>query len=326
MSPNKFSPTRRSVLAAAAVAAVSPMLHAQAFPAKAIKIVVPYSAGGGLDLIARAVGERMSRRLNQPVIVENRVGANGVIATEAVAKSPPDGYTLVVGVPATIVINPNLYKLNFEPIKDLQAVAPLVVAQFVLVTAPSTGIESLQQFLRSAKATPGKYSFASYGNGSAPHLAGQMLKNFAGLDLVHVPYKGSSTALPDVISGRVSVLFDVVGNVQQHVQSGALKVLASAGERAPAQFPGTPVLKDSFPGFTMDGWVGLFAPSATPAQVVQQLNAAARDALASPELDKKFRELGFDVTPGAAKQFQDLAQRDSVEYARLIRSAGLKVE
>lgn len=314
-----------AALAAIALAALG-SAQAQPGPTRPVKIIVPYAAGGGLDLIARAVGERLSRQLKQPVIVENRTGANGVIATEAAAKSTPDGTTLVIGVPATIAINPGLYKLSFDPLKDLQPIAPVAVAHFVLATGSGSGIDSVQQLLAQAKAAPGKYSFASYGNGSAPHLAGQMLKSLTGLDLVHVPYKGSSAALPDVITGRVSVIFDVVANVQPHAQAGTLKVLAAAGDRVPPQFPAAPLLKNTVPGLSVDGWVGLFAPAGVPPAAAQQLGAAVRTALADPDLVRRLTELGFEVTPGTAQQLQETVRRDTATYGRLIQAAGLRME
>ncbi|MBG9390502.1 Bug family tripartite tricarboxylate transporter substrate binding protein [Caenimonas aquaedulcis] len=300
--------------------------HAQAYPNKPIRLLVPYAAGGGLDLIARAVGERLSRLLKQPVLVDNRTGANGVVATEAAAKSAADGYTLVLGVPATIVINPGIYKLSFDPMRDLQPVAQLAVAHFLVATAPDSGIESLGQLIALAKASPGKYSFASYGSGSAPHLAGQMLRTLTDIDLVHVPYKGSSAALPDVMTGRVSVIFDVVSNIQPHAAAGKLKVIAAASERVPPQFPKAPLTRSVVPGLSIEGWVGVFAPSATPAAIVNQLNASLKTVLADPELERRLTELGFEVTPTTAQRLQETLRHDHAMYAKAIQAAGLKVE
>jgi tripartite-type tricarboxylate transporter receptor subunit TctC len=314
-------------MVAACIAGVCRGAGAQApFPAKPLKIVVPYAPGGGLDLVARAAAERMAREIKQPVIVENRTGANGVIATEAVAKSPADGYTLVIGVPATVAINPGLYKMSFDPQKDLQPIAQLALAHFVLVTGANSGITSLPQLVAQAKANPGKFSFASYGNGSAPHLAGQMLRNLAGADLIHVPYKGSNAALPDVITGRVNVMFDVVGNLQPHVQAGTLRVLAAAGGHVPPQFPEVPLASSVLPGLALDGWVGLFAPAGTPQSVVQQLNGAVRLALEDPGLAKRLGEMGFEVQVTSPAQLQDTVKRDTATYARLIQTAGLRIE
>lgn len=317
---------RRQFVLAACAAAFAQGAFAQGFPTKPLKIVVPYGAGGGLDLVARAVGERVGRELKQPVIVENRTGANGVIATEAVAKSPADGYTLVVGVPATIAINPGLYKLTFDPQKDLQPIAQLALAPFVLVTAANSGIGSLQELVAQAKANPGKFSFASYGNGSAPHLAGQMLRSLTGADLVHVSYKGSNAALPDVITGRVNVMFDVVANVQPHVQTGSLRVLAAAGARVPPQFPQVPLASAVVPGLSLDGWVGLFAPAGTPPAIVQQLYASVQSALGDAALVKRLTDMGFEVQVAAPQQLQDTVRRDTKTYARLIQAAGLRME
>jgi tripartite-type tricarboxylate transporter receptor subunit TctC len=318
---------RRSILLAAAAEAFGrSALAAEDFPTKPIRVVVPYGAGGGLDLITRAVGERMSRELKQPLLVDNRTGANGMIATEAVAKAPADGYTLLVGVPSTIAINRSLYKSSVDTLRDLRAVSRFAVAHFVLATAPSSDIASVEQLVAQAKAKPGKLSFASYGNGSAPHLAGQMLRSSTGIDLVHVPYKGSNAALPDVIKGRVTLIFDTVGNIQPYVASGQLKVLAAAGERVPPQFAKAPLLSASVPGLTVEGWVGLFAPSATPPAVVRQLNSAAAAALADAQLSSRLTEMGFEVAPSSAQQLQDLCRSDADKYARAIQAAGLRME
>jgi tripartite-type tricarboxylate transporter receptor subunit TctC len=313
-------------LATAAAAIGGTAFAAEEYPSKPIRVVVPYAAGGGLDLISRAVGERMSRQLKQPLIVDNRTGANGVIATEAVAKSAPDGYTLLVGVPATIAINRSLYKSNVDTLRDLRAVSRLAVAHFVLATAPPSGITSLEQLLAQSKANPGKYSFASYGNGSAPHLAGQMLRTIAGIDVVHIPYKGSTAALPDVIQGRVTFIFDTVGNVAPYVASGQLKVLAAAGERVPPQLPGVPLLSATVPGLTLEGWVGMFVPAATPNPVVQQLSGAASAALGDAQLAARLGEMGFQVAPSTPQELQDLCRTDAEKYAKAIQAAGLRME
>ena len=258
-----FHSAGRAMLVAALV--LAGVAYAQAYPAKPVRLLVPYAAGGGIDLIARSVGAPLSERLKQPVLAENKPGANGVLATQEAVRSAPDGYTLLLGVPATIAINPSVYKLKFDTLKDLQPVAALAVARFVIVTAADSGIDSLPQLISKAKAEPGKYSFASYGNGSASHLAGQMLNVLAGIETSHIPYKGSAAALPDVMSGRVTFMFDVVANVQPHVRSGSLKVIAVAGEQRLPQFPDTPTAKSILPGLSIDGWVGLFAPAGTPA-------------------------------------------------------------
>lgn len=323
---SRFAQIARALLLVSACLMSMGHAVAQPYPSKPIRILVPYAAGGGLDLIGRAVGERLSRQLKQPVLVENRTGANGVIATEAAAKSPADGYTLVLGVPATIVVNPSIYKLSFDPLRDLQPVAKLAVAHFVLATAPDSGIDSLAQLIAQAKAGPGKLSFASYGNGSAPHLAGQMLRTMAGIDLVHVPYKGSNAALPDVMTGRVSVIFDVVSNVQPQAQAGKLKVIAAAGEHVPPQFPNAPLASSVVPGLAIEGWVGIFAPSGTPTAIVQQINASLKIVLADADLNRRLTEMGFEVTATTSQQLQDTVKRDHAMYTKAIQAAGLRIE
>lgn len=299
---------------------------AEPYPGKPIRVLVPYTAGGGVDLIARAVAERLGRRLKQPVIIENKPGANGVLATQEVARSAADGYTLVIGVPATIAINPSLYKLSFDPIKDLRPVAQLAIARFVIVTAPGSGIQSLQQLIAQAKANPGKYSYASYGNGSAPHLAGQMLMTTAGIDINHIPYKGSTAALLDVIAGRVTFMFDVVANVQQHVQAGTLKVIAAAGDQPPPQFPHAPVAKSVVPGLALDGWVGVFAPAGTPAPIVDRLSTEVNAVLKEQDLKRRLTDLGFDVAGSTPEQLLETIRKDRSTYTKAVQDAGLRNE
>lgn len=302
------------------------LARAETYPEKPIRFLVPYSAGGGIDLISRAVGAPLGQRLKQPVLVENRPGANGVLATREAIKSPPDGYSLLIGVPATIAINPSVYKLNFDPIKDLQPVAQLAVAHFVIVTAPGSGIDSLQQLIAQAKAHPGQLSFASYGSGSASHLAGQMLNTMAGIEVSHVPYKGSVGALTDIMSGRVGFMFDVVANVLPFVQSGKLKVLAAAGESMLPQFPGAPTASSIVPGLAIDGWVGVFAPAAMPASLAERLSAEIHTVLLDPGLRQRLAVAGFEVTDMTAAQLKAQVDKDYETYARAARNAGLRLE
>lgn len=300
--------------------------QAQPYPNKPIRFLVPYSAGGGIDLITRAVAAPLSERFKQPVLVENRPGANGVLATREAIKSQADGYTLLVGVPATIAINPSVYKLNFDPLKDLQPIAQLAVARFVIVTSSESGIQSLPQLIALAKAHPGKYSFASYGNGSASHLAGQMLSTMAGIDVTHVPYKGSVGALPDIMSGRVSFMFDVVANVLPHVQSGKLKVIAVASEQELPQFPGVPTATSVVPGLSVEGWVAIFAPAAMPLPLASQLSGEVKAVLASGELRQRLAVAGFEVTDETPEQMREVIRKDYATYARAARDAGLHID
>lgn len=302
--------------------------HAQSdsYPSKPIRLLVPYGAGGGIDMIARSVAAPLGARLHTSVITENKPGVNGVLATQETVRAAPDGYTLVLGVPASIAINPSIYKLGFDTVKDLRPVAQLAVAHFVIVTAADSGIESLPDLIAKAKASPGKYSFASYGNGSASHLAGQMLNTLAGIETTHVPYKGSAAALPDVLSGRVSFIFDVVANVQPHVKAGKLRVLAAAGEASVPQFPGVPTANSVVPGLAIEGWVGLFAPAATPDAIVKRLNTEIAAVLQSPELQTRLVESGFEPSTGTPEQLAEIVRKDSAIYAKAARNAGLRNE
>ncbi len=289
-------------------------------------MLVPYTAGGGTDLLTRQVCEHLARRLKQPVIVDNRPGANGVIATEQLAKSTADGYALMVGVPSTIVINPQLYKLNYDALRDLLPLAQVATAHFVLVTASDSGINSLGELLTAARASPGRLSYASYGNGSAPHLAGVMLKSLAGAELTHVPYKGAMQALPDVLSGRVSCIFDVVANVLPHIRAGRLRALAAAGHHAPPQLPQLPTIESSVPRFAVEGWVGFFAPVGLPADIARRLSDELVSATRQPALRQKLLDTGFEVTGLTLEAFSPVVRADYVTYAKAVQAAGLKIE
>lgn len=303
----------------------SPAL-ADTYPSKPIRLLVPYAAGGGIDMIARTVAAPLGARLKTPVITENKPGVNGVLATQEAVKSAPDGYTLVLGVPATIAINPSIYKLGFDTVKDLRPVAQLAVAHFVIVTAAGSGIESLPDLIAKAKAEPGKYSFASYGNGSASHLAGQMLNNLAKIDTTHIPYKGSAAALPDVLSGRVSFMFDVIANVQPHVKAGKLRVLAVAGAQEVPQFPGVPTAKSVLPGLEIEGWVGLFAPASTPTALIDRLHSEVAASLQSADVKAHLADAGFDLSVSTPDQLAATVTKDSAIYAKAARSTGLRNE
>jgi tripartite-type tricarboxylate transporter receptor subunit TctC len=299
---------------------------AQSWPTRPLHVVVPYTAGGGTDLLTRMIAEQMSTKLKQPVVVDNKPGANGVIATEAAAKSAPDGYTLLVGVPSTIAINPHLYKLSYDALRDVQALAQIAVAHFVLVTSSGSGFASLADLLAAARANPGKYSYASYGNGSAPHLAGVMLKSLGGAELTHIPYKGATQALPDVISGQVTCMFDVVTNVLPHIRSGRLRALAAAGHHAPPQLPALSTVSSVIPKFAVEGWVGLFMPAGIPAAIARRLEEEAVAAARKPELRQRLVDAGFEVTGLGAEAFARIVRNDYVNYARAVQAAGLTIE
>lgn len=303
-----------------------PAASADSWPAKPLHVVVPYTAGGGTDLLTRLLAEQMTMRLKQPLVVDNRPGANGVIATEQVAKSAPDGYTLLVGVPSTIAINPHLYKLNYDGLRDLLPLTQVAIAHFVLVTASGSGISSLADLLAAARTNPGKYTYASYGNGSAPHLAGVMLKSLGGAELTHIPYKGSAPALSDVISGRVSCMFDVVINVLPHIRSGRLRALAAAGQHAPPQLPGLATVQSAIPKFAVEGWVGLFMPAGIPAAIARRLEDEAVAAARKPELQQKLIDAGFEVAGLGAEAFSRIVRSDYVNYAKAVQAAGLTNE
>lgn len=317
------SSSRRTLLAlAAAAGAMSAAgVHAQAaWPNKPIRLIVNFPAGGAADTLARAIGQPLSEALGQSVVIENRGGANGNIGGEAVARSTPDGYTLLLSSGGMVSINPHLYpRMTFDPAKDLTPVASVARVAVYLMAKPALPINNVQEFIRYAKANPGKLTFGSPGNGSSPHLAAEMMKSQAGFFAVHVPYRGAAPALQDLLAGQIDFHFDP-GIGLQHARNGRLKLLAVGGPKRSPMFPDVPTLAESgLPGFDADSVFGLYAPAGTPADVVAQVNREVNRILATRPIQERITAIGGDPLPLTPAQFGAKAQDDSQRFGAIIR-------
>ena len=269
---------------------------AQDFPARSVRLIVPQSAGGGADILARTVGQKLSEAWGQPVVIDNRPGAAGIIGTEAVAKAAPDGYTLLMGAISTHAINPSLYKtLSYDPVKDFAPVTMVATAPLLVVVHPSLPVNSTQELIALAKAKPGQLFFASAGSGNSAHLAGELFKTMANVDLVHVPYKGATPAETDLIGGQVSVMFSSILSALPHAKAGKMKALAVTSARRSSIAPDLPTVAESgVPGYDVNPWYGLFAPAGTPRAIVERINRDVARILAQPDVRQRFATLGAE--------------------------------
>src|SRR5919204_4559652 len=301
---------------------------AQDYPTRAIRIVVAFPAGGGSDLAARVVGQKLAERAGQPVVIENRVGANGGMGAEAVARAAPDGYTLVMGSNANITTNPQLMTLAYDPMKDLAPVAMLTMNPLLLFVNPAlVPVNTFQEFVAYAKAQGPKLHYASAGNGSPAHLCGELLKMVAGLDMVHVPYKGGPQGVNDVLGGRVGLMFAAAPTVLPQVRAGKLRGIAMTGARRSVFAPEIPTIAESgFPDFDVVIWNALLAPSATPAPVIAKLHAEIGRVLAQPETRELLLKQGAEPTPMEPAALRELMESEYARWGKVIRQARIKVD
>jgi len=315
-----------AALLAAALFAAQPAL-AQTYPDHLIKIVVPTSAGGGNDAMARIVGNKLAERLKQPVIIENKAGGNGAIASEFVAKSAPDGYTLLFGYIATHGINPALSKVPYDPVKDFAPIGMIAEAQEVLVVHPSVKANTVAELIALAKAKPGSLSYASAGNGTAPHISGELFKRLAGIDMLHVPYKGSSPAVTDTLGGTTQVMFPSLVAANQFIKAGKLRALAVTGSKRSAMFPSLPTIAEAgVPGFQITQWYGFFAPAKTPPAVVDRLNRELVAIMKDPDTQKKFADQGADVVTNTPAEFGRFVQSELGKWGKFIAEAKITAD
>ncbi|HYY62100.1 MAG TPA: tripartite tricarboxylate transporter substrate binding protein [Burkholderiales bacterium] len=301
---------------------------AQDYPTRAIRIVVAFPAGGGSDLAARVVGQKLGERLGQPIVIENRVGANGGVGAEAVARAAPDGYTLVMGSNANITTNPQLMTLAYDPMKDLAPVAMLTVNPLLLFVNPAlVPVNTFQEFVAYAKAQGPKLHYASAGNGSPAHLCGELLKMVAGLEMVHVPYKGGPHGVNDVLGGRVGLMFAAAPTVLPQVRAGKVRGIAMTGAQRSAYAPEIPTIAESgFPDFDVVIWNALLAPAATPSSIVTKLHAEIGAVLAQPETRELLLKQGAEPTPMELAALRQLMQSEYARWGKVIRQARIKVD
>ena len=323
---NRIHALTGAALLTAALAASQPSLG-QTYPDHLIKIVVPTSAGGGNDAMARIVGNKLAERLKQPVIVENKAGANGAIAAEFVAKSSPDGYTLLFGYIATHGINPALSKVPYDPVKDFAPIAMIAEAQEVLVVHPSVKANTVAELIALAKAKPGSLSYASAGNGTAPHISGELFKRLAGVDLLHVPYKGSSPAVTDTLGGTTQLMFPSLVAANQFIKAGKLRALAVTGAKRSAMFPALPTIAEAgVPGFQITQWYGFFAPAKTPPAIVDRINRELVAIMKEPDTQKKFADQGADVVTSTPAEFGRFVQSELAKWGKFIADAKITAD
>ncbi|MCR5866586.1 tripartite tricarboxylate transporter substrate binding protein [Aquincola sp. J276] len=317
------------VAASAALAAALPLpATAQAWPAKPVRIIVPFAPGGGNDVFARQLATQLGTLLGVQVLVDNRPGAGGTVGTDAAAKSPADGYTLLLGHTGTLAINPVLYpKLPYDARSSFVPVAPLASAPLVLVVPSSSPIRSFADLLARAKAAPGKLAFASSGNGTGGHLAGELLEEVAGVKMLHVPYKGTAPALTDVLGGQVDLMFSVIPPALPHVDAGKLRAIGITGARRSPRLPDVATVAEAgLKGYESSLAYGLVAPRGTPDAVLKTLGDAVAKAVETPALRDAFKAEGAEPLPGTAADFQALMQSESDKWGRVIRQAGIKPE
>ena len=316
-------------LVAFALALLLPLAAgAQAWPAKPVKWLVPFPPGSASDITARVLSEKLAALWGQSVLVENRPGAGGTIATAEMAKAAPDGYTLMSGTMGTHAIAPNLYKgLSYDPLKDLAPVTMMVDVPLVLVASLHAPGATLKEFLAAAKAAPGKYAYASPGNGTLNHLMGELFKQTAKVDMAHIPYKGSAFVYPDMFSGQVALMFDPILGATTQLKQGRLKAYAiSSPKRSPA-LPEVPTMAElGFPGFDATLWLGFFAPGATPAPVVAKLSADLGAVLRQPDVKQKLEDLGGEIVAMPHEAFAPRYRADVARWGKAIRELGIKLD
>jgi len=303
------------------------LASAQTYPAKPIRMIVPYAPGGGVDIIARATAQEMTRRLSQQVIVENRTGAGGNVGSDAAAKSAPDGYTLLMASPAN-TINPSLYaKMPYDPMRDLAAVALIASVPAVLLANRSLPVKDAKQLAALAKARPGALTYGSGGSGSTEHLAGEMFKTIAGVDMLHVPYKGGAQVISDVISGQIALMFVNQVFALPHVQGGRVKALAVAGTARSPSLPDTPTMVESgFKDFVVSVWWGVMGPSAMPKDIIAHLNREIVAGLASPEMAQRLQAMSAQPIGGTPEQFAAFFAAETKRWAPIVKASGAKAD
>ncbi|MGV3573289.1 MAG: Bug family tripartite tricarboxylate transporter substrate binding protein [Ramlibacter sp.] len=319
----------RAALTAAVLAMPGAPVFAQAdFPAKPLRIVVPFAAGGGVDILTRVLAQHLSEALKQPVTIDNRTGAGGNVGVDAVAKAPADGYTLLMATTGTHTINPGLYKsLPFDAEKDFAPITLVASVPNLLVVNPAVPARDVRELVAYAKSQPGKLSYASFGNGTGNHLSGEMFKSMAGLDVTHVPYKAAPQAVTDLIAGQTAFAFVNTPLALPHVRAGKLRALAVTGAKRSAATPDYPTMNEAgVPNYVVESWYGLMAPAGTPAPVVARLHKEVVAVLAKPEVREFFAKQGADVVTNTPTEFAAQVRSEKARWAEVIKSSGAKVD
>jgi tripartite-type tricarboxylate transporter receptor subunit TctC len=322
--------TRRNLCIALALAGLALAFDApaQGYPAKPIHFIVPYPAGGPLDTVARLLGAKLSESTKQPVVVDNKPGAGGNIGADFVAKSPPDGYTILMGAVATHAINPTLYaSIPYDPVRDFIPVTQVASTPNVLVVNPSVPASNVREFIAYAKANPGKLNFGSGSTGSAGHLAGELFDTLAGVKMVHVPYKGAGPAMQDLVAGQIQLMFDNLASSLGQIKAGRVKALAVTTAQRTTLAPDLPTIAESgLPRFDISTWFGIFLPAKTPQAIVEKLHAEFTRALASTDVREKMLQLGAEPVGSRPEEFAAFIKSEADKYAKLVKASGAKVD
>jgi tripartite-type tricarboxylate transporter receptor subunit TctC len=311
-----------------ALAAPALSAQAQTYPNKPIRLVCPFPPGGAVDIASRATAHTLSQLLGQPVTVDNRPGAGGNIGAEITAKAAPDGYTLLMTTSGIMGINPALYsKLPFDTVKDFAPVSIMVTLNNVLVLHPSVQAKSVQELIAMARAQPGKLTYASSGNGTSIHLSGELFKSMAGVDLLHIPYKGSSPAVTDLLAGQVNMMFDNIPSSLPQIKSGKLRALAVTGSKRSPSLPDLPTIAEAgVPGYDSYVWFGIVAPAGTPPEIVARLNAALVKTAATPEFRDRLTGQGYDVMSSTPEQMATSIRGEIAKWGKVVKASGAKVD
>jgi tripartite-type tricarboxylate transporter receptor subunit TctC len=318
---------RRTVMLGAAIAAISPRVAwTQSYPAKPIKLVVPYAPGGSADVLGRVVGRHLSELWSQPVVIDNRPGANGILGTEFAAKQPPDGYTLYLGTDSQNSINPSIYaSVPYHWPRDFAPVTLLATMTQVMLVSTSLPVQTVQELIALAKERPGQLNYASIGIGSTPHLEAELFNSMTGVNIVHVPYKSAGQTVSALLTGEAQVLFTSESTAAPHIKSGKVRAIASVGRQRTSGLPDVPTLIESgLPGYEMGSWYGLLVPIGTADDIIRKLHADAVKALESNDLRALLGVAGLEARPSSPEEFRAFAQRDAERQAELIRKLGIK--
>jgi tripartite-type tricarboxylate transporter receptor subunit TctC len=315
------------ILAVASLLAALPVL-AQNYPSRAIRMIVPWPPSGAVDILARPIGQKLSENIAQPVVVDNRAGANGIIGSEAVAKAPPDGYTITVDNITGHAISATLYnKLPFNSQRDFAHITLLAWVPNGIACLPTLPVKNIKELIALAKARPGQLTYASFGIGSSAHLAGELFKTMAGVDMLHVPYKGGLPAIADLLAGQVSIYYPVVPSVVQLSRAGRLRLIAITGAKRVTALPDTPTVHESgLPGFDATNWFGAMAPAATPPEVVSKLNTELIKVIQTPEVRDRLIPLAYDLQSSTPQEFSSLLKSETEKWAKVVKASGARAD
>jgi tripartite-type tricarboxylate transporter receptor subunit TctC len=320
---------RRGILIiVAALAALAGTARAETYPTRPVRIIVAFPPGGGTDIVARVLGQKLTELWGQQVVIDNRAGAAGVIGTELAAAAAPDGYTLFVGTLGNLAVNPHLYAaMRTDPLRDFAPVTQLVNVTFAAMAYPAFPPNNVRELIALAKAKPGEINFSSSGAGGAPHLAGELFKRTAHIDLVHVPYKGSGPSFQDLLAGQIPLTFDSLIQGLPHIKEGKLKALAVLGEQRSPLLPDVPTVAESgLPGFTLTNWFGMVAPAAVPPDILAKIAADARRALKSDDMVEKLRQMATEPVGNTPAEFAAVLRDDTAKWGRVVKEANIRAE